>query len=231
MSFYNLNPSLMRELQKPQDGRLLKSAGENIASVLGYLERVAPDQLSTINDYLRVVVPEIHGVERKTIGPMETLEFRQNMAGEKYPWRFRAQNMSDGTLRALGVLLALFQNHGDSCPGLVGIEEPETALHPAAGAALRDAIQQASSTTQIVLTSHSPDLLDAPDLPAEAILAVVSEEGVTRIAPIDEASRKQIQQHLFTAGELLRLEQLVPDRKFLESQKQQTLNLFGDHVA
>ena len=29
------------------------------------------------------------------------------MAGSKHPWKFPAQNMSDGTLRALGVLTAL----------------------------------------------------------------------------------------------------------------------------
>ena len=39
MGFYNLNPKLMRELQKPQDGRLLRPAGENIASVIGHLEK------------------------------------------------------------------------------------------------------------------------------------------------------------------------------------------------
>ena len=43
MGFYNLNPKLMREPQKPQDGRLLKPVGENIVSVLGHLERVAPE--------------------------------------------------------------------------------------------------------------------------------------------------------------------------------------------
>jgi predicted ATPase len=50
MGFYNLNPRLMRELQKPQDGRLLKPAGENIASVLGHLERIAPDAIKVIED-------------------------------------------------------------------------------------------------------------------------------------------------------------------------------------
>lgn len=45
-------------------------------------------------------------MERKVIGPMETLEFRQDMAGAEVPWKFLAQNMSDGTLRALGVLTA-----------------------------------------------------------------------------------------------------------------------------
>ena len=42
MGFYNLNPKVMREPQKPQVGRMLKPAGENIVSVIGHLERVAP---------------------------------------------------------------------------------------------------------------------------------------------------------------------------------------------
>lgn len=41
MGFYNLNPKLMRDPQKPQDGRMLKPVGENIVSVIGHLERVA----------------------------------------------------------------------------------------------------------------------------------------------------------------------------------------------
>ena len=40
--FYNLNPKLMRDPQKPQDGRLLKTVGENIVSVVGHLEHVGP---------------------------------------------------------------------------------------------------------------------------------------------------------------------------------------------
>ncbi len=144
MGFYNLNPKLIRELQKPQDGRLLKPAGENIASVIGHLERTAPVAVAVIQEYLQTVVPMVHGVERRAIGPMETLEFRQEMAGAKHPWRFLAQNMSDGTLRALGVLTALFQGTQDYSPTLIGIEEPETALHPGASAALREALQRAS---------------------------------------------------------------------------------------
>ncbi|MCW1776782.1 DUF4276 family protein [Pantoea ananatis] len=128
MGFYNLNPKLMRELQKPQDGKLLKPVGENIASVIGHLEKVSPDQVKLIQEYLQKVAPMVHGMERKAVGPMETLEFRQDVAGAKYPWRFFAQNMSDGTLRALGVLTALLQNNVDYSPSMIGIEEPETAL-------------------------------------------------------------------------------------------------------
>lgn len=227
MGFYNLNPKLMRELQKPQDGRLLKPVGENIASVIGHLERVAPDQLEIIEEYLQTVVPMVHGVERKSVGPMETLEFRQDMAGAKHPWRFLAQNMSDGTLRALGVLAALFQGNQDYAPSLVAIEEPETALHPAASAALREALTRAAEKTQVIVTSHSPDLLDDPALRPESLLAVVSEGGETRIAPLDEGSRVAMRDHLFTAGELLRMSQLAPDPEVLAAQGGTQADLFG----
>lgn len=231
MGFYNLNPKLMRELQKPQEGRLLKPVGENIASVIGHLERVAPDRMAIIQEYLQTVVPMVHGVERKPIGPMETLEFRQEMAGAKHPWRFPAQNMSDGTLRALGVLTALFQGNRDYAPSLVGIEEPETALHPAASAALREALARASQHTQVIVTSHSPDLLDDGGLSADALLSVVSEGGETRIAPLDEASRMAMRDRLFSAGELLRLNQLAPDPKILAEQAQTQADLFGEAAS
>ena len=230
MGFYNLNPKLIRELQKPQDGRLLKPAGENIVSVIGHLERTAPDALTIIREYLKTVAPTVHGVKRKPIGPMETLEFWQDVAGAKDPWRFQAQNMSGGTLRALGVLTALFQGNQDHAPSVIGIEEPETALHPAASAALREALQRASEQTQVIVTSHSPDLLDAPSLSADSLLAVVSNAGETRIAPIDDASRATLRDQLFSAGELLRQDQLAPDPVVLAAQDKRQSELFGDAV-
>lgn len=227
MSFYNLNPKLMRELQKPQEGRLLRPAGENVVSVIGHLERVDPSKLGIIQEYLQTVVPMVHGVERKQIGPMETIEFRQDMAGSKHPWRFLAQNMSDGTLRALGVLVALFQGNSDYSPSLVGIEEPETALHPAASAALREALLHASRSVQVIVTSHSPDLLDDRSISSDAILSVSSEGGETKIAPVDSAAREVMRDNLFSAGELLRLDQIAPDRDFLEAQELRQADLFG----
>lgn len=228
MGFYNLNPKLMRELQKPQDGRLLKPVGENIASVIGHLERVAPDRVTVIREYLQSVVPMVHGMERKAIGPMETLEFRQEMAGAKHPWKFLAQNMSDGTLRALGVMTALLQSNVDFSPTLIGIEEPETALHPAASAALREVLVEASRHTQVLVTSHSPDLLDDRGIDADSILSVVSERGETKIAPLDEGSRQVLRDHLFSAGELLRMNQLAPDRTVIEQQSATQADLFGE---
>lgn len=228
MGFYNLNPKIMRELQKPQDGRLLKPVGENIVSVIHHLQRVAPDRMQSIKEYLQSVAPMVQGLERIAIGPMETLEFRQDVAGAQHPWRFLAQNMSDGTLRALGVLTALLQSNVDYSPTLIGIEEPETALHPAASSALREVLVQAARHTQVLVTSHSPDLLDDNSINADAILAVVSEGGETKIAPLDAASRQMLREHLFSAGELLRMNQLAPDRSIIEQQSKAQADLFGE---
>jgi len=87
---------------------------------------------------------------------------------------------------------------------------------------------RASQQTQIIVTSHSPDLLDDHEIPTDALLSVVSEGGETRIAPLDEASRDAIRQQLFSAGELLRLNQLTPDREYLATQEQRQADLFGD---
>jgi predicted ATPase len=110
---------------------------------------------------------------------------------------------------------------------LVGLEEPEAALHPAAAGVLLGALREASTISQVVVTSHSPDLLDDPDIPDESILAVESKDGVTVIGPIDEAGRSVLRDKLFTPGELLRQNQLTPNAEsFEEVQDEQQLKLF-----
>lgn len=227
MGFYNLNPRVIRDLQKPQDGSSLKPLGENIASVLANLERYAPERKAQVEEYLGLVVPTVHGVQRVSVGHMETLEFRQDTAGSKHPWRFNANSMSDGTLRALGILVALFQGGESEYPTLVGIEEPEVALHPAAASVVRDALARASSRSQVVVTSHSPELLDDESVDVDSILAVSSDGGSTLIAPLDEASRDTVRQGLFTAGELLVLNQLSPDPAHRVDPDSRQMRLFG----
>ena len=160
--FYNLSPDVIRDLQPTDPGELLKRDGSNAASVLSNLATRSPDFKKRIESYLGKVVPGVAGVDRRPVGPRETLEFRQEVRGAEHPWRFFASNMSDGTLRAFGVLLALFQVAGDSASRrrLVGIEEPEVALHPAAAGVLIDGLRDAAEQAQILVTSHSPDLLD-----------------------------------------------------------------------
>jgi predicted ATPase len=227
MGFYNLNPALMRGLQGPDKGDLLLRDGRNLASVTARLQRTQERDLKRrIEEYLERVVPGIAGFEHKAIGPLETVEFRQKMAGADEPWRFLALNMSDGTLRAAAILVALFQSGATEAVRLVGIEEPETALHPAAAGILRDCLLEASRDVQVVATSHSADLLDDHAIPPDSIRAVESVGGTTIVSEIDQASRDALRDRLFTAGELLRQGQLAPDQTRVRKDAQ--LRLFDD---
>ena len=225
MGFYNLNPDKIRDLQAPDPGDLLISDGSNLASVLAQL---SPAVKGRIEEYLGKVVPGVHEVEVKKFGPKETLQFRQNTASAKHQWRFLANNMSDGTLRVLGILVALFQGNRDRRMRvlLVGIEEPEIALHPAAAGVLLDGLRDAADNTQIIITSHSSDLLDDKNLNSESILAVEARDGTTTIGHVDEAGRSAVRDRLYTTGELLRLNQLQPDPASVDAAKTTQRQLF-----
>lgn len=233
MGFYNLNPDEIRDLQPPDVGEILSRDGGNIASVLGQLTVHNPLAKKRIEEYLEKVVSGIQTVDAKSIGSKETLEFRQQMAGSEHPWRFLASNMSDGTLRAVGVLVALFQssNGQKTRVPLVGIEEPEVALHPAAAGVLLDALMDARQHTQILVTSHSPELLDNYQISADSILAVVADGGITNIAPLDEVGRSVLHDRLYTPGELLKLNQLSPDPAALDRLSRSQMNLFKKSLA
>ncbi len=226
MGFYNVNPEVMKEFQSPDAKELLHHDGGNIASVIARLEKDQPEIAERITKYLSTIVPGISDVHRVALGPRETLEFRQGVEGAEHPWRFYAASMSDGTLRALGTLVAVMQlvEHKKSVR-LVGIEEPETALHPAAAGALMDVLREASVRTQVLITTHSPDLVDQVDPENDRLLAVQVTQGTTNIGLVDAASRQAIQEHLYSAGELLRMDQLQIDPKDLERQLQ--MNFFA----
>ena len=212
MGFYNLNPERIRDLQSSAPSGVLDGDGANIASVFGTLKTRSPSSVERIAQYLAAIVPGTVGVETKSLGPKLTLEFFQKVRGDDHPWRFLANNVSDGTLRAFGVLVALFQGVGNSplAARLVGIEKPESALHPAAAEALMDALQEASERVQIVATTHSADLLDQKALKVESLFTVERESGKTQIAPLDRKAREILHDGLSTPGELLRMEILGP---------------------
>ena len=226
MGFYNLNPDKIRDLQTPDLGDMLIQDGSNLTSVFSQLSPVVQ---KNIEEYLAVIVPGVQRVFVSKFGPKETLQFRQYVAGNEHSWRFLANNMSDGTLRVLGILVALFQGEGDEQKRLplVGIEEPEIALHPAAVGVLLDGLQDAAEKTQVIITSHSPDLLDNKDLDVESILAVEAHDGNTVIGRVDDASRSVLRDKLYTTGELLRLDQLQPDpESILSETRLKQLSLF-----
>ena len=222
MRFYSLVPDKIRELQEPDPGQALKRDGSNAAAVLREIEKKSPRDYERLCRLLGKVVPGTTSAHYLALGPKETLRFRQDV-GDANPWSFEALNMSDGTLRVLGVLLAVYQT---PTPPFIAIEEPESTVHPAAAEVLVDIFAEAYSRSQILITTHSPDILDSKNLRDDQIRAVEYSKGATIISPLGPVSREAIRKRLYSAGELLRSGELEPDRLAGEQLAKQ-LALFG----
>jgi predicted ATPase len=209
---YNFNPEAIRRPQKPAPGGFLERDGSNLASVIDTTREIEAWAIERAGRYLATVTRSVEfaGVN-KAVG-YETVRFRVPHNGPGQPLEFDAGSMSDGTLRAFAALVAAFQRvppHG--YPSLVGIEEPETALHPAAMRALVDALDEATLRTQVLLTTHSAEMLDNPTIRPENVRVVQLVDGQTVIGPVDEASVEIVARKLNSLGGLERENQLEPD--------------------
>jgi len=222
MRFYSLVPDRIREIQDPDAGDVLTRDGSNAAAVLREMKRNNRDDYDRVCRLLSKVVPGVSAVEYHSLGQKETLKFKQDV-GSDWPWTFEALNMSDGTLRALGILLAVYQS---STPAVVVIEEPEATIHPAAMDVLVQILRDGQYRSQVLVTTHSPDVVDNKAISDENIRVVEKQRGRTIVSTMGLLSRESVKQKLYSLGDLMRSGELEPDRDAAEALSQQ-LDLFG----
>ncbi|MFO7774968.1 MAG: ATP-binding protein [Candidatus Hydrogenedentota bacterium] len=112
-----------------------------------------------------------------------------------------AASVSDGFLLILAYLSLI---HSPQPPPVLLIEEPENGIHPKR---LRDVINmlkpltQEEGRTQIIMTTHSPDLLDLFD-PEEVTLCLKEDDGSVSAHRLSESEVVQQQKGVFTLGEI-----------------------------
>ncbi len=94
--------------------------------------------------------------------------------------RVYASELSDGTLRTLGIFLPVLHPKYS----LVVIEEPENCLHPWVIRKFVDVAREQSRRTQIILTTHSPVLVSS--LEPNELMMVERDTGRTKVTPAVE---------------------------------------------
>ncbi|XXT21456.1 N-6 DNA methylase [Sorangium sp. So ce429] len=194
-----LNAEVMRQPQIANESTRLDESGSNIAVALRSLD--AEGQARVLAAMQRIV-PGLLRVSVEAFDRFLLLKFEQHQPGGHVA-RFSASEMSEGALRALGILVAAQQMTGDE---LLIIEEPEVAIHVGAAQLLFDVLKDASTRGSLLITTHSADLLDAAR--EEEILVCSYRDGVTQIGPLSSAQREVVRQGLFSVAELMRSEPL-----------------------
>ena len=224
LQIHNFNPKSILAIDSIKNSPVFKANGSNVAQVLFDL---SPKTQERINEYLGNIVPSFDRFEIQEVEKQLCLNFYIKST-EEY---FMPDSMSDGTLRALCMLTALLQEQKsgkNKTPVLIGIEEPETGLHARAAGALLSVLEEGADMRQVIIATHSVEMLDHKDIKPAQILPVELKDFTTLIAPLEKNAKEMLQDHLLTAGDLLRQDKLKPAKMF-DGEKEISLfdNEFG----
>lgn len=204
VAIYSIFPDTLRRPQVHDPIRPMDEHGTNWCSILKDARR--DGWVGELKAALGQITGDIDDIKVNAAGGFLIPEFRHGVTSQKGKARerwFTAAQESDGTLRMAGIITALLQEPPLT---LIGVEEPELTVHPGALPILYDFLVQASHRSQVLITTHSPDLLGL--LKADGVRVVERHDGVTTVGPMDESQRAAVQERLFTPGELMRWEGL-----------------------
>lgn len=157
--FYNANNMDLHQIRnsEPKIGGndiYLSTSGNNLPLVFENLTQENIDFEDRINNAMKSILPKTRRLRSLRSGRLSlTLEW--HFEDIKEP--FYLTEMSDGTVRMLCWATIL---HSPILPSLLVIDEPELGLHVSWMPILAEWIKQAARKTQIIITTHSPDLLD-----------------------------------------------------------------------
>lgn len=157
--FYNAN-NMNLNLIRTEDPKIggsdiyLSASGDNLALVLDNLSQKNIDFEDSLNEAMKSILPKTRRIRPVRSGRLSlTVEWYFEDIKEV----FYLNEMSDGTVRMLCWATIL---HSPLLPSLIVMDEPELGLHVSWMPILAEWIKKAAIKTQIIITTHSPDLLD-----------------------------------------------------------------------
>ncbi len=201
---YSIFPNTLREPQKQSKEIHLEKHGSNLASILKQMRKEKrSENITEIISSMQQVVPDLENITVQSIAGFLTPQFRIGSSDDQPTHVFNVNQMSDGTLRLLGILVALYQ---DPRPPTIALEEPELTVHPGILKIISDSITEVSQRCQILVTTHSPYLLD--HFNPSKVFSVELADGMTQVKNLHKSQIKAVQEGLFSLGELMSVEGL-----------------------
>ncbi len=176
----------------------LSRDGDNLTNVL-YSMHNKPEYRDYYEEYLFTLQRAFPSFEQ-LIFPPEGGQGKTVLAWKDRYFSDRAMTanlLSDGTLRFMCLLAALYDPEP---PSLLCIDEPEVSLHPQLVRLLASVLQEASERMQIIVATHSPDLISYLQN-ADAVVVAEAAEGWSTLKRL---SQKELEHWLkeYSLGEL-----------------------------
>ena len=175
--------SPMKTTADLHDNRQLRADGSNLPAFLFLLSKKHENAYTQIRQTVRLVAPFFDDF---ALQPSELNEEKIRLE-----WRhrgsdayFNASSLSDGSLRFIALATLLLQPESLR-PSIILLDEPELGLHPYAITLLASLLKQASHTSQIIVATQSPLLLD--HFEPEDVLVAERVEGVTQLLRLESS--------------------------------------------
>ena len=168
-----------RKPQKADEANdFLEENISNLALILNSL-RQNRDAKRKLLEALKLFYESIEDFDIRIQGGYVEIFFQESNFNAPIP----ATRLSDGTLRYLSLLAILLHPNP---PPLICIEEPELGLHPDVLPTLIDLLKEAAQKTQVIITTHSADLVDALSDTPEAVLVFDKQQGSTTVTRLNK---------------------------------------------
>jgi predicted ATPase len=197
---YHFNDtSLSASVRRPRainDNEVFRPNAENLAPFLYRVQQTDPTSYSRIRDVIRLAAPFFDDFKLRPM-PMtpDMIQLEWQQGDSDYP--FRANQLSDGTLRFICLATALLQPHP---PATVLFDEPELGLHPYALTLLGNLFKQAASPgKQVIISTQSAQLLNEFD--PEDVIVVERTNGESTFRRLESSQLSEWLEE-YTLGEL-----------------------------
>lgn len=133
----------------------LSKGGDNLPNVIQYLSEQHPECLVKILSVLQQRIPRLERVDAVS---MQDGRLLLQIKDAPFEQPISSKFASDGTMKMLAYLTVLYDPEP---PRFIGIEEPENFLHPQLLLGLAEECRAATERSQLLITSHSPFLINA----------------------------------------------------------------------
>lgn len=181
---FHISPTKSREFGVPVPRPELEGSGGNLPAVVDILKKNNPDEWRLILSAMQAILPQLREINvdytsSRTLG----LLFGEEGTGR--PWS--VGEVSDGTVQTLALLVTIF----DPRYSALVLEEPENSVHPWIIRRLLEACKRAAKTKQIIITTHSPIVINA--VSPENVFVMWRKRGESHLAALVEMDSSFLQ--------------------------------------
>jgi len=191
LNYLHVLPQIIRDPERYRGGKEDPYGGDFLDRIAGTNKNIQRGRLRRIQKALQVAVPQLQSLEIKRDD-----RGRPHLRGKYEHWRPQGAwqdeaQFSDGTLRLMGLLWALLDGRG---PLL--LEEPELSLHPDVVRFIPEMFarvqRQSQNRRQIMLSTHSSDLLRGEGIGIDEVLLLLPSSEGTQVQPASDFQEVRI---------------------------------------